>query len=485
MRTVQLERCILPFVLPQSSICAFRPRSQLLQQIRPPQAGLHSAPVKDVDLAYSETSSRQALNSLPPRAEEKAVSVLDSIELSQLLRTYFITSISSSPSLLGASTILLRRMLESQNPLFSVESNPALRALLWESFYKQFCAGETAEQVSRTCDGLRQQGYSGVILEYALEVLKDTESHESEDVATWKQGMLDTVDMAADGDLVGLKWSGMGTAAMRRMRNEESPSEDMDAAMTAVCDAAAKRNIALLAAAEETWSLNGLHAWSLGLQRRYNVSGNSVVYNTYQAYLKQTAGTLSQHLAIAKQEGFILGVKLVRGAYLESEKRDLIYPTIEDTHHAYDAITSALIHREYNDVLTPSGEVSHKGEDWPAVNVVIASHNASTVEKAQSLRQKQAAQGVQLTPLVFAQLQGMADEVSFQLIASGKAGKDDPTAVKERVFKCTVWGSMFECLNYLLRRAAENKDAASRTSDTRTATQTELSRRLKSVFHFG
>ena len=373
-------------------------------------------------------------------------------------------------------------MLESHNPLFRVDSNPLLRTLLWETFYKQFCAGENAAQTSQTCKDLRQQGYSGVILEYALEVLKDADGNESKDVATWRNGMLASVDMASEGDFVGLKWSGMGVAAMRRMRNEESPSTEMDEAMNALCKAAAKKNIALLPAAEETWSLNGLDAWSLNLQRRYNLGGKSVVYNTYQAYLKQTAGTLSKHLAIAQQEGFTLGVKLVRGAYLASEKRGLIYPTIEDTHHAYDTIASALIQRQYNDVLKPSKSEDLSKHDWPATNVVIASHNANTMEKAQALRRNQAAQGTMLTPLVFAQLQGMADEVSFQLIANAKAQEHDSTAPRERVFKCTTWGSMFECLNYLLRRAAENKDAASRTSETRQATQAELFRRLKTLF---
>jgi len=374
-------------------------------------------------------------------------------------------------------------MLESKSPLFSVERSPLARALLWHTFYRQFCAGETAAQVAKSCNDLRQQGYSGVILEYALEVLKDAEGEESKDVEVWRKGMLKTVAMAASGDFVGLKWSGMGPAAMRRMKKNEAPSREMSEAMNAVCKAAAASNISLLPAAEETWSLEGFQNWTIDLQREYNTAGKSVVYTTYQAYLKQMPGLLSRHLAVAKEEGFTLGAKLVRGAYLGSEERSLIWPSIEDTHASYDSIASALIHRQHNDLVRPLAG-SGIGQ-WPQTNVVIASHNAVSVQKAQALRKAQAACGEALTPLAFAQLQGMADEVSCSLIAAAKANEHDEKAVKERVFKCTTWGTMYECLNYLLRRAAENKDAAGRTSETRAAMQTELGRRLKGMVGLG
>ncbi|KAI7388162.1 hypothetical protein KC336_g17409, partial [Hortaea werneckii] len=91
--------------------------------------------------------------------------------------------------------------------------------------------------------------------------------------------------------------------------------------------------------------------------------------------------------------------------------------------------------------------------------------------------------------------QGMADEVSTSLIAAARASEQERQslglsaeenfkrgAVKEKVFKCTTWGTMHQCLNYLLRRAAENKDAASRTKDTRLAMGAELRRRVKATF---
>jgi len=215
------------------------------------------------------------------------------------------------------------------------------------------------------------------------------------------------------------------------------------------------------------------------MQREYNTEGKAVVYTTYQMYLKQMPGILGKHLEIAKAEGFTLGAKLVRGAYLASEPRHLIRDTIEHTHHAYDSATAALISRSYDSFLRPAtpGQV-HFPQN---INVLVASHNAATVSKARSLRQQQLLHGEALTPLVYAQLQGMADEVSCQLLRDAEIGE----GVKEKVFKLTVWGSMFEALNYLLRRAAENKDAASRTGDTRMAMQAELGRRMRETIFGG
>lgn len=484
-RVPQLEAGLLSVVVQRHTTSACPSLFLRAQQTSSKQRRqIHTSQPKEQDAVFNSHSPSAVAPARTPEAPAQsgraAMPALESLALSQVLRTYLITSVSSSPRLLAASTSILRRMLESKNLLFSIERNPVARSVLWHTFYKQFCAGERREQVQKVNDDLRRQGYSGVILEYALEVLKDAKiTDESADIQLWRDRMLMTVDMAARGDFVGLKWSGMGPAAMRRMKKNEAPSKEMDEAMHAVCKAAAAGDIALLPAAEETWSLDGFHNWSLDLQRMYNLGGRSVVYNTYQAYLKQMPATLSRHLAQAREEGFTLGAKLVRGAYLGSEERGLIHPSIEATHAAYDGIMSALIHRRHNDLVSPlAGSGSGK---WPSTNIVLATHNAASVQKAQQLRREQAARGEELTHLSFAQLQGMADEVSCTLIAAGKASEGDEKAVREKVFKCTTWGSMYECLNYLLRRAAENKDAAGRTSETRQAMQAELGRRLRGV----
>ena len=283
------------------------------------------------------------------------------------------------------------------------------------------------------------------------------------------------------------RWSGLGPKALQLLKQHKSPTARMDDAMREVCTAAAAKNISLLPAAEETNTTPTIDAWSLNLQQDYNRQGRSVIYNTYQAYLKSTPAQLAKHLSDAKNEDYTLGIKLVRGAYLGTDLRSAIWPNIERTHAAYDGIAEALLSKKFMGLLQPlHGRDAFK---YPDINLVLATHNAASVRKAIAIRNKQIAEKQPLVPLAYAQLQGMADEVSCELIQAGKAVKEERDNEGEndqvdvpRVFKCTTWGTMEECLNYLLRRAGENKDAAGRTVVSRTAMGGEVKRRFKGVF---
>lgn len=375
------------------------------------------------------------------------------------------------------------RMLNSESPLTSVERNPILKLLLRETFYKQFCAGANRADVQQCMKQLQDIGYHGIILEYALEVLKDAKSvDEAKDVEVWRQGLLETVDLANPGDFVGLKWSGMGPGALHRLKANENPSTLMDKAMREVCELSASKNVKLLPAAEETTTTAGIDAWSLGLQRDFNKGKNgSVVYNTYQAYLRQTGATLAKHLADAQKEGYTLGIKLVRGAYLGSEPKQLIWGSKEETDTAYDTLAAGLLKREYNGMLTAVQRAD--SNSFPGIEVMLATHNAASVRKAQAIRTQQTQNKEYKIPLGYAQLQGMADEVSCEIVQAAKVSPSDGELVDlPKAYKCTTWGTMTECLNYLLRRAAENKDAAQRTHESRDAMSAELRRRFKAVF---
>lgn len=97
-------------------------------------------------------------------------------------------------------------MLHTKSAFTSVERNPILRYILRETFYKQFCGGETRAEVQKSMQQLRNIGYQGVCVEYALEVLEDAkDANEARDVEVWRKALLNTVDMTAAGDFVGLK----------------------------------------------------------------------------------------------------------------------------------------------------------------------------------------------------------------------------------------------------------------------------------------
>jgi hypothetical protein len=373
-------------------------------------------------------------------------------------------------------------MLDSKSYLMSIEHNPVLSQLLKKTFYAQFCVGEKKDEVIRNTNFARSVlGYDGILFEYALEVLggaAPTAAETAQEIEVWRKGMLQSVEMAQEGDFVGLKWSGLGRQALHLLQNQQDATPEMWSAITAACDAAAAKGVSLLPGAEEEITNPGLEKWTLALQKKYNTleRGHAVVYTTYQCYLRSISTRLASHLEKASREGYIAGVKLVRGAYLMSEPKELTFDNKEGTDKMYDACAESVVKQSWTDAVAPSTP----NTPFPKVNIVLATHNLPSIQAAKSIRASQLATtpAALLPRLTYAQLQGMADEISQSLV-------QDPTMKKDsqaKVVKCMTWGTTTECLNFLLRRASENKEAALRTVDTRKAMGAELWRRCKGVF---
>ena len=183
-------------------------------------------------------------------------------------------------------------------------------------------------EVRGTTKELKKIGYAGVILAHGKEIVLEkgekvevssgtstgSEDHGTlKEVQEWKDGTLKTVEMAEEGDFIGLKFSGAGRDAMRQLAAQVLPSNAIENSTTEICELSMTRGVRLLFDAEQDAVQKGIDAWTLRFQQRYNriTPGKAVVYGTYQAYLRSTPTTLARHLAIAQREGFTLGVKLV------------------------------------------------------------------------------------------------------------------------------------------------------------------------------
>ena len=125
-----------------------QPASRRRRQIHSSPSGRQHATILDSSNTPSPPPAAPTVKE-PAKSGPDSTPALGCLPLGQILRSYLITSVSSSPALLEASSKLLRQMLESKNFLFSLERNPIARALLHETFYKQFCAGSTKQEVSK------------------------------------------------------------------------------------------------------------------------------------------------------------------------------------------------------------------------------------------------------------------------------------------------------------------------------------------------
>lgn len=115
---------------------------------------------------------------------------------------------------------ILSVLAHSRSGFLDPDRNPVLHYLLKKSFYAQFCAGETREEIKVTMSELKRLGYKGVILCYAKEVVMESDAEieeksgatrdaavEYREVELWKKGTLDTISMTGEGDFVALKYA--------------------------------------------------------------------------------------------------------------------------------------------------------------------------------------------------------------------------------------------------------------------------------------
>lgn len=201
----------------------------------------------------------------------------------------------------------------------------------------------------------------------------------------------------------------------------------------------------------------------LDLQQSFNAVGESdkpIIYNTYQCYLKDAPERLRVDVDRAKRFNYHFGAKLVRGAYMESERLlasvthvpSPIHDTIEDTHACYnDSVDFLLCESMQADQL---------------IEVMCATHNQASIEKAIESMNKYGVDRTSTT-MCFGQLYGMSDHLSFNLGRSGY-----------RAYKYVPYGEVHEVIPYLLRRARENSSIAGGAAEELHMILSELGRRL-------
>ncbi|RAL08616.1 FAD-linked oxidoreductase [Aspergillus homomorphus CBS 101889] len=419
--------------------------------------------------------------------KKAAVSAHSVIPTGILLRSLLVTTISSHPLLLGPSLSILSFLSKSSSLLLDVERNPLIYWFLRKTFYDHFCAGEKEAEVYKTIQQIRSTGLRGVILTYTRETVQDartakqrfanTEALEKaastdtcEHIQSWREDVLRTVDMLGPGDFLAPKLTGAGPKVTQAFAAGEPVPTQMVEALDEVCRRVVEKKARLLMDAEQHAFLRGIHSLTLDMMRKYNRNGEAVIYNTFQAYLKAAPELIASHLKMANEEGFTLGLKLVRGAYMSSDPRHLIHDTKEDTDRAYDTIVRGILQQNYKGF----GE---KDCPFPPTDLFLATHNIDSAVAAHNMQQARIRDNLPTTKVEFGQLMGMADGVSYGLLQL-KGQNGAPPAV----YKCLHWGSMSECLSFLLRRAAENRDAVSRTNAEHEALKAEVKRRIRAGF---
>ncbi|KAI2891637.1 hypothetical protein CBS11852_6036 [Aspergillus niger] len=416
--------------------CVITRPTLILHSLRYCSTGTTFEKVPSISSSVAKSQATEKPSSAPPH------SVLPT---KTLLRSLLVTTISSHQALLVPCLSILSFLTKPRGVLLDVDRNPLIHWFLKKTFYDHFCAGEKESQVRDKIRQIKSTGLRGVILTYARETVQDsstnqtqfahsqvsqkaTDTESCEFIAAWREGYLKTVDMLGEGDFLAPKLTGAGPKVTEAFASGQPVPTQMVEALDEVCQRVVEKNARLLMDAEQHSFLQGIHSLTLDMMRKYNRNGKAVVYNTYQAYLKSTPSTIASHMEIADQEGFTFGLKLVRGAYMRSDPRQLIHDTKQDTDIAYNSIVRGVLQQRYQGF----GE---SGRRFPTTDLFLATHNIESAVAAHELHQARLQAGLSTGRVEFGQLLGMADGVSFGLLQL-----KDQNNVAPGVYKCLTWG---------------------------------------------
>ena len=183
---------------------------------RIPYRALHVTLRQREAISTPAIAQHQAVTTPLPLAQQPSKPPLSLLPLKTLIRSYLINSLSSTPMLLTPSLHIMTLLAHSESPLLNPDRNPILRFLLRRTFYANFCAGETPREIQKTVNGLKEIGFTGVMLAYAKEIVvqkdddlstfQDVDSSETvAETKAWKEGNLRTIGLTTSGEFVGLK----------------------------------------------------------------------------------------------------------------------------------------------------------------------------------------------------------------------------------------------------------------------------------------
>ncbi len=342
---------------------------------------------------------------------------------------------------------------------FALALHLPVKGIVKATIFKQFCGGETIEESLVTAERLAQKGV-GTILDYSVEGEDDQEAMEGTAAE-----ILRTIAAAKGNPHIPFsvfKPSGVirTDVAEKASAGKELSSEEAAAwgrgrkRVERICEAAHAAGVPVLVDAEESWTQEALDVLVREMMKRFN-GERAIVYNTVQLYRHDRLAFLMKEAETAKAEGYHLGMKYVRGAYMEKERERAAEKGYPDPIGA----TKAAVDADFDDALRYAAE--HIGH----MAVLVGTHNEeSCLLMARLMYQKGLAKN---DPRIhFGQLLGMSDNISFNMARAGY-----------NVVKYVPYGPVRKVLPYLIRRAEENTSTKGQTSRELSLLITERKRR--------
>ncbi|TRX16190.1 proline dehydrogenase family protein [Flavobacterium franklandianum] len=368
----------------------------------------------------------------------------------ELDRAYFLFKLIANEPLVRIGTAVTN---------FALKASLPVEGLIRATVFDHFCGGVNEDDSLKVVDKLITKGVSSV-LDYSVEGKEEEEQFDAVLEKTLK-----LIEFAKEKKAIPFavfKPSGFGRIDLyeevslgKKLTSAETEEWNrVVARFEKVCKASYDSDVALLIDAEESWMQDAVDNLVLAMMVKYNKS-KPIVFNTLQMYRWDRLDYLKKLHEKAKQEGFFIGMKLVRGAYIEKENERAIekgYPTPicaskEATDENYDAAVKYMV--DHLDMMSIFEGTHNEASTYFLMNLMTEKGIKSTENR-----------------IWFGQLYGMSDNISYNLADSGY-----------NVAKYLPFGPVKDVMPYLIRRAEENTSVAGQTSRELAMIKAERNRR--------
>ncbi len=369
---------------------------------------------------------------------------------SELERAYFLFKMIANEPLVKMGTLMTN---------FAIKAHLPVEGLIRATVFDHFCGGVNEEDCLPVVDKMWKKGVCSV-LDYSVEG-KEEESTFDEAL----EKILKILNFVKELDSIPFavfKPTGFGRFALfekvssnlELTEKEKIEWERVIARFDAVCKKAYDMEVALLIDGEESWMQNAADQLVENMMAKYNKE-KAVVFNTLQMYRWDRIEYLKGLHKRAKEKGFLVGLKVVRGAYLEKE----------NTRAKEKGYTSPICASKKETDINFDAAVSYILDNLDVISIFCGTHNEASSYALLKLLQDKKIQKSD-SRVWFGQLYGMSDHISFNLAAEGY-----------NVAKYLPFGPVRDVMPYLIRRAEENTSVAGQTTRELTLLKEERKRR--------
>ena len=368
----------------------------------------------------------------------------------ELKRKYQLFKLINSPLLTRIGTTLTQLAFRLHLPI---------KGLVKQTIFAQFCGGETIEECEPTILKLGESNI-GTILDYSVEGKSSNAVFESTKAEIYRTITRAKAD--ANVPFAVFKVTGLASfetlekvsAGKELLKNDQINWDNAKARVMELCEYAHSIEQPVFIDAEESWIQDAIDGLATEMMEKYNRQ-KPLIYNTIQLYRHDRLAFLKQSHERAKKDGYILAVKLVRGAYMEKERdraEEMNYPSpIQPDKTATDRDFDAAI--------------EYCLENIADIAFVAGTHNEESVRKLSTMLEEKGIEHNH-SHVFFSQLYGMSDNLSYILAKN-----------KYNVSKYVPYGAVKDVVPYLSRRARENTSVMGQVSRELDLIKKELHRR--------